>query len=114
MTRHVPFVAAGWPGFLCFVILALGTLPIIGTYPVFSHTADEPARIAAGMELLDRGTFTYEQQHPPLAHLGDEGLAIFYTSGDVAEGCATTVNISGMPAPLPFSTTTACFFAWNG
>ena len=34
-------------------------VPIIGTYPEFSHTADEPAHIAAGMELLDRGTFTY-------------------------------------------------------
>jgi 4-amino-4-deoxy-L-arabinose transferase-like glycosyltransferase len=53
------------------------------------------------MELLDRGTFTYEQQHPPLArlavavgpyllgarshgasYLGDEGLAILSTSGD--------------------------------
>ena len=29
-------------------------VPIIGTYPEFSHTADEPAHIAAGMELLDR------------------------------------------------------------
>jgi hypothetical protein len=87
--------------FSVFVILALATLPIIGTYLVFSHTADEPAHIAAGMESLDRGTFTYEQQHPPLArlavavgpyllgarshgasYLGDEGLAILYTSGD--------------------------------
>src|SRR5216683_7341492 len=58
----------GWV-FYIFVILALGTLPIIGTYLVFSHTFDEPAHIAAGMELLDRGTFTYEQQHPPLARL---------------------------------------------
>jgi hypothetical protein len=87
--------------FYAFVILALGALPIIATYPVFSHTADEPAHIAAGMELLDRGAFTYEQQHPPLArlavavgpyllgarshgarHLIDEGLAILYTSGN--------------------------------
>jgi len=79
----------------------MATLPIIGTYPLLSHTSDEPAHIAAGMELLDRGTFTYEQQHPPSARLavalgpyllgvrsygadniGDEGLAILYTSGD--------------------------------
>ena len=90
----------GWV-FYVFIILALATVPIIGTYPEFSHTADEPAHIAAGMELLDRGTFTYEQQHPPLArvavaigpyllgarshgakYLIDEGLAILYTSGD--------------------------------
>src|SRR6266700_2460358 len=87
--------------FYVVVILALGTLPIIGTYAVFSHTYDEPAHIAAGMELLDRGTYTYEQQHPPLARLAvaigpyllgahshganyivDEGLMILYTSGD--------------------------------
>src|ERR1700737_5658309 len=87
--------------FYAFVILVLGTLPIIGTYSVFSHTIDEPAHIAAGMELLDRGSFTYEQQHPPLGRLAvavgpyllgarsqgasyitDEGLAILYTSGD--------------------------------
>jgi hypothetical protein len=93
-----------WPvGWVIYVsvILALGTLPVLGTYPVLSHTTDEPAHIAAGMELLDRGAFTYEQQHPPLARLAvavgpyllgarshgasyliDEGLAILYTSGD--------------------------------
>jgi hypothetical protein len=90
----------GWV-FYVLLILALGTLPIIGTYSVVSHTTDEPAHIAAGMELLDRGIFTYEQQHPPLARLAvaigpyllgarshgasyliDEGLAILYTSGD--------------------------------
>jgi hypothetical protein len=88
-------------GFYACVILALGILPIIGTYSRFSHTLDEPAHIAAGMELLDRGAFTYEQQHPPLARLAvavgpyllgarshgasyivDEGLAILYTSSD--------------------------------
>src|SRR5438105_13698618 len=58
----------GWVCYV-FIIIALATVPIIGTYPEFSHTADEPAHIAAGMELLDRGTFTYEQQHPPLARL---------------------------------------------
>src|SRR5437868_6554409 len=58
----------GWV-FYAFVMLALGILPIIGTYSVFSHTYDEPTHIAAGMELLDRGAFTYKQQHPPLARL---------------------------------------------
>ena len=60
----------GWV-FYVFIILALATVPIIGTYPEFSHTADEPAHIAAGMELLDRGTFTYEQQHPPRLEFDD-------------------------------------------
>ena len=57
--------------FYVVVILALGTLPIAGTYSVFSHTTDEPAHIAAGMELLDRGAFTYEQQHPPRLEFDD-------------------------------------------
>src|SRR5260370_40069922 len=95
-----PWWRVGWV-FYVFVILALGTLPIIGTYSVVSHTIDEPAHIAAGMELLDRGAFTCEQQHPPLARLAvavgpyllgarsqgkpeifDEGLAILYGTGD--------------------------------
>jgi 4-amino-4-deoxy-L-arabinose transferase-like glycosyltransferase len=82
-------------------VFALGALPIIGTYSALSHTADEPTHIAAGMELLDRGEFTYEQQHPPLARLAvavgpyllgahsqgisditDEGLAILYKGGN--------------------------------
>jgi len=37
----------GWV-FYVLVILVLATLPIFGTYPVFSHTTDEPAHIAAG------------------------------------------------------------------
>src|SRR5262249_52107542 len=101
--RSLPLVSrwhAGWVSYV-IIIFVMATLPIIGTYPLLSHTSDEPAHIAAGMELLDRGTFTYEQQHPPSARLavalgpyllgvrsygadniGDEGLAILYTSGD--------------------------------
>ena len=107
----------GWVAYV-LAILLLGTLPIIGTYPVFSHTTDEPAHIAAGMELLDRGTFTYEQQHPPFArlsvaagpyllgarshgasYLGDEGLAILYKSG----GVVTRISAAAAPATVPKS-----------
>src|SRR3954462_12947005 len=42
---------------------------IISTYPIVSQTFDEPSHIAAGMELLSLGTYTYEQQHSPLARL---------------------------------------------
>src|SRR5438270_10797597 len=45
------------------------TVRIVATYPVFSHTTDEPAHIAAGMEWLQRGTYTWEPQHPPLARV---------------------------------------------
>src|SRR5207244_1920284 len=86
---------------LVILVIALGALSIVSTYRVFSHTIDEPAHLAAGTELLDRGTFTYEQQHPPLARLAvalgpylngahshdeadifGEGLAILYGSGE--------------------------------
>jgi hypothetical protein len=45
-------------------LIALGA--IVSTYHVFNNMYDEPAHIAAGMEWLSRGTYTYEPQHPPL------------------------------------------------
>jgi hypothetical protein len=50
-----------------FVLLA--ACRIVTTYDVFSETFDEGVHIAAGMELLDRGTYTYEPKHPPLARV---------------------------------------------
>lgn len=49
--------------------LAIGAGRIISTYEVFSETFDEGVHIAAGMELLDRGRFTYEPKHPPLSRV---------------------------------------------
>ncbi len=53
---------------LGFLVL-VGILRIAATYPVLSQTLDEPASIACGMEWLDRGTYTYEPVHPPLARV---------------------------------------------
>ena len=50
-------------------LVAIAGARIIGTYTVFNHTVDEPAHIACGMEWLDRGTYHYESQHPPLARV---------------------------------------------
>src|SRR5438034_3282754 len=93
------------------LLLALGALRVIATYPVFSHTYDEPAHLAAGMELLDRGTYTYEQLHPPLARVAiaigphllgahshhkkniyDEGVAILYAA-DVYSRILTSARL---------------------
>jgi 4-amino-4-deoxy-L-arabinose transferase-like glycosyltransferase len=52
---------------LAALVLAVGR--IVATYGVFSQTWDEPAHVAAGMEWLDRGTYTYEELHPPLARV---------------------------------------------
>jgi Dolichyl-phosphate-mannose-protein mannosyltransferase len=91
---------AVWGAYI-ILLLSISVFRIVDTYPVLSHTNDEPAHLAAGMELLDRGKYTYEQQHPPLARIaaafgpyllgarsqgeGDifgEGLAILYASTD--------------------------------
>jgi hypothetical protein len=52
------------------VLAALATVialaAIVSTYHVFNNMYDEPAHLAAGMEWLSRGTYTYEPQHPPL------------------------------------------------
>ena len=54
---------------LAIIFVGIALLRIIATYSVFSQTWDEPAHIASGMEWLERGTYTYERQHPPLARL---------------------------------------------
>src|SRR5581483_1188134 len=50
-------------------LVAIGTVRIVSTYNVFSYTFDEPAHIACGMEWLDKGVYTWEPQHPPLARV---------------------------------------------
>jgi 4-amino-4-deoxy-L-arabinose transferase-like glycosyltransferase len=42
---------------------------VISTYHYFHHTWDEPEHLAAGMQLIDRGVYSYDQQHPPLARV---------------------------------------------
>ena len=44
-------------------------LGVVSTYRVFNNMYDEPAHIAAGMEWLSRGSFTYDPQHPPLSRV---------------------------------------------
>ena len=49
------------------IAAAIGRIAL--TYSVFNQTWDEPAHVAAGMEWLDRGRYTYEPLHPPLARV---------------------------------------------
>jgi hypothetical protein len=49
--------------------MAIATVRVILTYPVFSHTYDEPRHIACGMEWLDQKVYTIEHFHPPLARV---------------------------------------------
>ena len=57
-------------GGIVFCLLAgIGMVRIISTYKVFSQTTDEPAHLITGMEWLQRGTYTFEPLHPPLARV---------------------------------------------
>ena len=50
-------------------LVLVASIRIVATYKVFSHTYDEPAHIACGMEWLDKGVYQWEPQHPPLARV---------------------------------------------
>jgi len=41
----------------------------VSTYRVFGNFWDEPEHIAAGLVLIDRGEYLYDNQHPPFARL---------------------------------------------
>jgi hypothetical protein len=63
------------PGTLVCLLVALASARIVSTYKPLSHTTDEPAHLAAGMQYLETGKYLYEDQHPPLARvLGAAGL----------------------------------------
>ena len=51
------------------LVTLIAVTAIVSTYHVFNNMYDEPAHIAAGMEWLSRGTYTYEPQHPPLSRI---------------------------------------------
>jgi hypothetical protein len=52
---------------IAIALVAVATLAILSTARVFSGTVDEPAHLAAGMQWLTTGEYTYDLQHPPLA-----------------------------------------------
>lgn len=50
-------------------MIVAATIAIASTARVFSGTADEPAHLAAGMQWLTTGDYTYDLQHPPLGRI---------------------------------------------
>jgi hypothetical protein len=110
---------------LLTVMVVIGLLRITSTYDSFWQTWDEPAHIAAGMELVDKKQFTYEPFHPPLARImsaigpylsgirssghasiWDEGHAILNANN--AYGRNLTLSRLGM---LPFFIAASCIVA---
>jgi len=49
------------------LLIGIGVARIAATYTVFNGAYDEPFHIANGMEWLQKGTFTNQYRHPPLA-----------------------------------------------
>lgn len=54
---------------LASILVLIGTVRIVSTYGVFSHTMDEPDHLGAGMQYLSTGQYTYEVAHTPLARV---------------------------------------------
>ena len=61
------------PNFFTVAVVVLLTLIAVGrivlTYRVTSVAWDEPCHIAAGLEWIDRGTYTLDPIHPPLSRV---------------------------------------------
>lgn len=90
------------------LMVAVATAAIASTARVFSATVDEPAHLAAGMQWLSSGDYTYDLQHPPLGRIAaalgpyvagarstgqaaiyDEGARILGTGGHYADTLAS-------------------------
>jgi hypothetical protein len=50
-------------------LFAIFVARVAATYRVFNDTRDESTHLAAGLELLERGRYTVDRSHPPLARL---------------------------------------------
>jgi hypothetical protein len=118
------------PRVLVAACLAVGVGRIVATYHVFNQTWDEPAHVAAGMEWLDRGRYTYEPLHPPLARVMEalgprlagirsagqanvwlEGNAILYAGGRYDRNLALA-RIGVLPFFI-LATLVVCAWAWR-
>lgn len=51
------------------LLILVASLLAANTWRVYGHTWDEPEHLAAGIELLDRGKYEYDTEHPPLARV---------------------------------------------
>jgi 4-amino-4-deoxy-L-arabinose transferase-like glycosyltransferase len=58
-----PAARAAASGLVLLILLA--ALLATGCWRVYSNTWDEPEHLAAGIELLDRGKYEYDTEHPP-------------------------------------------------
>lgn len=69
LTRTPDKTTSSFAAFAFIVFAVIGVFRIVSTYSIFGQTTDEPAHVATGMEWLQRGTYTLEPLHPPLARI---------------------------------------------
>lgn len=118
---------ADWSWLIALALTGMAAIGVASSWTVLSATYDEPYHIACGMEWLDKGRYTYELQHPPLARVAvalgpflkgirsfslpkatDEGYSILYSFGSYESNLAAARS-----GNLPFLAL-ACFstFLW--
>ena len=51
------------------LLILVACLLAASTWRAYSNTWDEPEHLAAGIELLDRGRYEYDTEHPPLVRI---------------------------------------------
>jgi len=51
------------------LLIVIACARLYPTYTTFTGTTDETLHIAAGLQWLDRGAYTYNRDHPPLARI---------------------------------------------
>ncbi len=54
---------------LAIFVTIISVIRICMTYGMLSQTFDEPAHLATGMQLLDKGEYTLETLHPPITKI---------------------------------------------
>jgi hypothetical protein len=54
---------------LLVLLILFACVLATGCWRIYSNTWDEPEHLAAGIELLDRGKYEYDTEHPPLARV---------------------------------------------
>ena len=110
-------------GILTVALVLIASLRIAATYTVFSHTSDEIAHVACGMEWLAKGIYTWEPQHPPLARVAIALGPIFPVSGRRKRRmarffrCSKRAPVSSTPAsitPDPGAGARWGFFRFSG
>jgi len=51
------------------LLILVACLLAASTWRVYSNTWDEPEHLAAGIELLDKGRYEYDTEHPPIVRI---------------------------------------------